>query len=171
MKVLWQDGATATSNVCWILNESKLTKQKFMPCPTKTRGMWSLVLVVRLQTFHIAVGVVEYRPTLNLCVHLNWWCLQPRLSYSTLWWEWVCLSTLITARHSHINPRPLGMFRLPRWHGLWKVLKRDITGSCVIWRHVLRPKFRRCKQTWKMIFWGWPLTCDHDVTFRRSRSE
>ena len=58
-------------------------------------------------------------------------------------------------------------FRFPRWRGFWT---RDITSSCVIWRHAFKVEFRRSKQTWKQSFWGWPLTCGHDVTFRRSRS-
>ena len=29
-------------------------------------------------------------------------------------------------------------------------------------------RFPRWKQTWKQRFWGWPLTCGHDVTFRCS---
>ena len=61
----------------------------------------------------------------------------------------------------------LGRFRFPRWRKFWT---RDITSSCVIWRHAFKLKFRRWKQTWKQRFWGWPLTCGHDVTFRRSRS-
>ena len=58
-------------------------------------------------------------------------------------------------------------FRFPRWCEFWT---RDITSSCVVWRHAFNLKFRRSKPTWKQSIWGWPLTCGHDVTFRRSRS-
>ena len=61
----------------------------------------------------------------------------------------------------------IGRFRFPRQHGFWT---RDIASPCVIWRHVFRLKFWRYKQTWKQRFWGWPLTCGHDVTFSCSRS-
>ena len=61
----------------------------------------------------------------------------------------------------------LERFRFPRLREFWT---RDITGSCVIWRHAFNLKFRRSKQTSKQSFSGWPLTCGHDVTFRRSRS-
>ena len=68
----------------------------------------------------------------------------------------------------HINKRSsLERFRFPRWREFWT---RDINSSCVIWRHAFNLKFRRSKQTWKQSFWGWPLTCGHDVTVRRSRS-
>ena len=61
----------------------------------------------------------------------------------------------------------LDRFRFPRWRGFWK---RDFINSCVIWRDAFKMKFRHCKQTWEQSFWGWPLMCDHDVTFRRSCS-
>ena len=48
----------------------------------------------------------------------------------------------------------LGRFRFPRWRKFWT---RDITSSCVIWRHAFKLKSRRWKQTWKQRFWGWPL--------------
>ena len=38
------------------------------------------------------------------------------------------------------------------------------------WTCEIKLKFRRWKQTWKQSLTGWPLTCDHDVTFRHSRS-
>mgnify|MGYP001793568561 CR=1 FL=1 len=41
---------------------------------------------------------------------------------------------------------------------------------CVIWRHAFRCSSDDCKQTWKVSFWGMPLTCEHDVTFRHSHS-
>ena len=55
----------------------------------------------------------------------------------------------------------------PRWRKFWT---RDVTSSCVMWRHEFNIKFRRSKQTWKQSFWGLPLTCGHDVTFGCSRS-
>ena len=61
----------------------------------------------------------------------------------------------------------LERFRFPCWREFWT---RDITSSCVIWRHAFNLKFRGTKQTWQQSFWGWPLTSSHDVTFRRSRS-
>ena len=61
----------------------------------------------------------------------------------------------------------IGRFRFPCWRGCWM---RDITSFCVIWRHAFKMKFRRCKQTWKQSLTGWPLTCEHDVTFSRWRA-
>ena len=55
----------------------------------------------------------------------------------------------------------IGRFRFPRCPGFWTFV---ITSSCVIWCHVFRLKFRRCKQTWNLSFSVWPLTCAHDVT-------
>ena len=61
----------------------------------------------------------------------------------------------------------IGRFRVSRWRQFWT---HDITFSCVIWCHAFNLKFSRRKQTWEHGFWGWPLTCSHDLIFRRSRS-
>ena len=54
----------------------------------------------------------------------------------------------------------LGRFRFPRWRKFWT---RDITSSCVVWRHAFKLKFRRWKQTWKQRFWGVAMTSHSDV--------
>ena len=81
------------------------------------------------------------------------------------WGYWVSCGTSLPKRLRQLIS--IERFRFPRWREFWT---RDITSSCVIWRHAFKLKFRRWKQTWKQRFWGWPLTCGHDVTFRRSRS-
>ena len=59
-------------------------------------------------------------------------------------------------------------FRFPRWREFWT---RDITSSCVLWRHAFGMKFRRWRQTWKQRFWGmasnvWPWRHIQTSTFR-----
>ena len=46
---------------------------------------------------------------------------------------------------------------------------RDIICFSVIWRHAFRCSSDICEQTWKGYFWGMPLMCEFDVTFRHSR--
>ena len=79
------------------------------------------------------------------------------------------LAAVSASKEFFYSLAPVERFRFPRWREFWT---RDITSSCVglLWRHAFKMKFRRSKQTWKQSFWGWPLTCGHDVTFRRSRS-
>ena len=81
-------------------------------------------------------------------------------------WVWQSRKHLDTLHNFHAC-MTIERFRFPRWREFWT---RDITSSCVMWRHAFNLKFRRSKQTWKQSFWGWPLTCGHDVTFGRSRS-
>ena len=68
----------------------------------------------------------------------------------------------------HFSRKPLGRFSFPCWRGFWTC---DITRSWVIWCHAFKMTFRHCTQSWKQSFWGWPLKCGHDVTFRRSSSD
>ena len=62
---------------------------------------------------------------------------------------------------------PIGRFRFPCWRGFWTL---DITSFSVVWFRAFRWSSDVRKQTWKVSSWGLPLTCKHDVTFRRSRS-
>ena len=57
--------------------------------------------------------------------------------------SWYCINLMVSFRFW-----PIGRFRFPCWRKFWT---RDITSSCVIWRHAFKPKFRRSKQTWKSI--------------------
>ena len=82
------------------------------------------------------------------------------------WKSWKILRLLLYHKNFKGHKR-IRRFRFPRWRKFWT---RDITNSCVVWRHAFKLKFRRWKQTWKQSFWGWPLTCVRDGTFRRSRS-
>ena len=92
-----------------------------------------------------------------------------RLRYSGEWGKEVKYDTchVILWYDRGLRQLALGRFRFPCWSGFWAHV---ITSSCVIRSHAFRLKFRRCKQTWKLSFWGWSLTSDHDVTFRCSYS-
>ena len=123
------------------------------------------------QFFESAPGIKPVAQTCasNLAFDFKQCACDWPYNFVCAFWGSTCLSALwwFHSVGAAFTRNLLERFRFPRWREFWT---RDIISSCVIWRHAFKLKFRRSKQTWKQSFWGWPLSCGCDVTFRRLRS-